>query len=371
MNCKSLKILFSLVFLLFVLSGCAEQMKKMKKKKTFKHDTPLIKDDVKKLGKAEVDKTVKMGPTPAEADVIKLKKRKKISSVKEKNYLLIPDEFTALKQQVSFKFQNMDYTKAMGMMAEIGGKEDGYCRGKGGSMHIADNDLGHLGANAIVGGGISHVVGAGLSYKYLGKDQAAVAFFGDGAMQQGGLYESMNLAALWKLPVMFVCINNEYGMGTRLDRASASLEFAKRAETFGLNGLEVDGLDVTQVHHKAQKLMEGVRNGDSAFLKVDCYRFHGHARKDKSHYREDLEEQKGREKDPILHLEDRLIKGSMNTGDLEQIKSEINNEMDEAMEYALNSTEPESIQRFQDVYAPDSPEPLPVDERIRKALNAS
>jgi len=171
---------------------------------------------------------------------------------------------------------------------------------------------------------------------------------------------------------MFVCINNEYGMGTRLDRASASLEFAKRAETFGLNGLEVDGLDVTQVHHKAQKLMEGVRNGDSAFLKVDCYRFHGHARKDKSHYREDLEEQKGREKDPILHLEDQLIKDSfLTTGDLEQIKSEINNEMDDAMEYALNSTEPESIQRFQDVYAPDSPEPLPVDERIRKALNTS
>mgnify|MGYP001161107531 CR=1 FL=1 len=259
-----------------------------------------------------------------------------------------------------------------GMVAELYGRSSGTCHGKGGSMHIADNDLGHLGANAIVGGGISHVVGAGLSYKYLGKDQAAVAFFGDGAMQQGGLYESMNLAALWKLPVMFVCINNEYGMGTRLDRASASLEFAKRAETFGLNGLEVDGLDVTQVHHKAQKLMEGVRNGDSAFLKVDCYRFHGHARKDKSHYREDLEEQKGREKDPILHLEDQLIKGSfMTTGDLEQIKSEVDNEMDEAMEYALNSTEPESIQRFQDVYAPDSPEPLPVDERIRKALNAS
>ena len=256
------------------------------------------------------------------------------------------------------------------MMAEIGGKEDGYCRGKGGSMHIADNDLGHLGANAIVGGGISHVVGAGLSYQYLGKDQAAVAFFGDGAMQQGGLYESMNLAALWKLPVMFVCINNEYGMGTRLDRASASLEFAKRAETFGVNGLEIDGLDVTQVHHKAQKLMERVRNGSPAFLKVNCYRFHGHARKDKSHYREDSEEQKGREKDSILHLENQLIEGSLvTTENLEQIKLEIDNEMDEAMEYALNSTEPESIQRFQDVYAPVSPEPLPVDERIRQALN--
>ena len=239
-------------------------------------------------------------------------------------------------------------------------------------MHIADNDLGHLGANAIVGGGISHVVGAGLSYQYLRKEQAAVAFFGDGAMQQGGLYESMNLAALWKLPVMFVCINNEYGMGTRLDRASASLEFAKRAETFGLNGFEVDGLDVTQVLHNSQKLMDGVRNGYPAFLKINCYRFHGHARKDKSHYRDDAEEQKGREKDPIPHLENRLIKDILvTTEDLQQIKSQINNEMDEAMEYALNSNEPETTQRFQDVYAPESPEPLPVDERIRQALNPS
>ena len=113
-------------------------------------------------------------------------------------------------------------------------------------------------------------------------------------------------------------------MGTRLDRASASLEFAKRAITFGLNGLEVDGIDVIQVYHKAHKLMEGVRNGEPAFLKVNCYRFHGHARKDKSHYREDAEEQKGREKDPILHLENQLIKGSLvTTEDLEQIKSEI------------------------------------------------
>ena len=215
------------------------------------------------------------------------------------------------------------------------------------------------------------MVGAGLSYKYLGKDTAAVAFFGDGAMQQGGLYESMNLAALWKLPVMFVCINNEYGMGTRLDRASASLEFAKRAETFGLNGLEVDGLEVTHVLKNTKKLMDDVRNGHPAFLKVNCYRFHGHARKDKSHYREDAEEQKGREKDPILHLENQLIKGALvTTDDLEQVKSEINSEMDEAMEYALNAFEPDPLQRFQDVFASGSPEPLPVDERIRQALNA-
>ena len=121
MKSNYFKPIINLILLVFVLSACTATGTGKKVSKGLKHDTPLIKDDVKKLGKAEVDKTVKMGPTPAEADVIKLKKRKKISSVKEKNYLLIPDEFTALKQQVTFKFQNMDYSKAMGMMAEIGG----------------------------------------------------------------------------------------------------------------------------------------------------------------------------------------------------------------------------------------------------------
>ena len=120
MNCKSLKILFSLIFLLFVLSGCAEQMKKAKQKRIFKHDTPLIKQDVKKLGKIEIEKSAEMGPTPVEGDVNKLEKRKQISSVKEKNYLLIPDDYMLLKQKVTFKFQNLDYKEAMGLMAKIG-----------------------------------------------------------------------------------------------------------------------------------------------------------------------------------------------------------------------------------------------------------
>ena len=120
MNCRSLKILFSLIFLLFVLSGCAEQMKKAKQKRIFKHDTPLIKQDVKKLGKMEVKKTAEMGPIPVEGDVTKLQKRKQISSVKEKNYLLIPDEYMLLKQKVTFKFQNLDYKEAMALMAKIG-----------------------------------------------------------------------------------------------------------------------------------------------------------------------------------------------------------------------------------------------------------
>ena len=121
MNCRSLKILFSSFFLLFVLSGCAvDQMGKKKKNKGFKHDTPLIKQDVKKLGKIEIEKSAEMGPMPVEGDVTKLQKRKQISSVKEKNYLLIPDEYMLLKQKVTFKFQNLDYKEAMGLMAKIG-----------------------------------------------------------------------------------------------------------------------------------------------------------------------------------------------------------------------------------------------------------
>ena len=123
------------------------------------------------------------------------------------------------------------------MLAEIAGKKDGYCKGKGGSMHIADMKLGHLGANAIVGGGIPTDVGAGISYKFLKEKRVSVAFFGDGAMQQGILYESMNMASLWKLPVVFCCINNQYGMGTKIDNAVGFKDFSKRAESFGLNTL--------------------------------------------------------------------------------------------------------------------------------------
>ena len=193
------------------------------------------------------------------------------------------------------------------MMAEIAGRKTGYCKGKGGSMHIADATLGHLGANAIVGGGIPTVVGAGLSYKCLRKNNVSVAFFGDGAMQQGILYESMNLAALWKLPVMFVCINNQYGMGTRIDRASASLEFAERAKTFGLDGREIEGTDVARAYQVAVELIHACREGHPCFLAVDCYRFFGHARMDKSPYRSEEEERLGRQRDPVTHQKQFLL----------------------------------------------------------------
>ena len=142
------------------------------------------------------------------------------------------------------------------MMAEIAGKEDGYCRGKGGSMHIADRTLGHLGANAIVGGGIPHVVGAGITARNRQSGQISVAFFGDGAMSQGILYEAMNMAALWHLPVIFACINNQYGMGTRVDRSAGRLAFGARGQAFGLRAVSADGADVEAVHDAARGLAQ-------------------------------------------------------------------------------------------------------------------
>lgn len=256
------------------------------------------------------------------------------------------------------------------MMAEIAGKSTGYCRGKGGSMHIADRGLGHLGANAIVGGGISHVVGAGLTYQMKHHGNAAVAFFGDGAMQQGVLYESMNLSALWKLPVFFVCINNEYGMGTRLDHASASLEFEKRAETFGLLAAEVDGIDVFEVYNQSKNLLEDVRKGKPAFLKVNSYRFHGHARMDKSPYRDQQEEEEGRKKDAIAFLRDRIIKsGWYQETECDAIVEEVKQEMDEALNHARNAADPGADEMYEDVFDPQTTKPFPVDSRIRESLH--
>ena len=256
------------------------------------------------------------------------------------------------------------------MMAEIAGKSTGYCRGKGGSMHIADRGLGHLGANAIVGGGISHVVGAGLTYQMKHHGNAAVAFFGDGAMQQGVLYESMNLSALWKLPVLFVCVNNEYGMGTRLDQASATLEFEKRAETFGLLAAEVDGIDVFEVYNQSKNLLEDVRKGKPAFLKVNSYRFHGHARMDKSPYRDQQEEEEGRKKDAIAFLRDRIIKsGWYQETECDAIVEEVKLEMDEALNHARNAADPGADEMYEDVFDPQTTKPFPVDSRIRESLH--
>ncbi len=257
------------------------------------------------------------------------------------------------------------------MMAEIAGRENGYCRGKGGSMHIADRALGHLGANAIVGGGIPHVVGAGLSYRNQGSDQVSVAFFGDGAMQQGILYEAMNMAALWRLPVVFCCINNQYGMGTRIDRAAASVDFVARATAFGLDGVSVDGADIEAVHDAAQGIMSGARAGRPGFIEVSAYRFHGHARMDKSPYRTPEEEAEGRLRDPLAKAREGLqAQGLADLATLDQIDADAAAEMDGALEAAAKASAPPLPSMFEDVYDPETPAPEPLRHRLARILNA-
>ena len=255
------------------------------------------------------------------------------------------------------------------MMAEIGGKAIGYCAGKGGSMHIADMDLGHLGANAIVGGGIPHVVGAGLSYKNLKSDAVSVAFFGDGAMQQGILYESMNMASLWDLPVLFVCINNQYGMGTRIDRATRNTAFEKRAEAFGLEADMVDGEDVEDVLATAQALMDKARAGRPGFMAVSCFRFFGHGRKDKSPYRTPEEEEVGRRRDPIARARASLLdRGLASETALETLDAEVAREMGATIEFTTSAEAPPRAAMFRDVFGAGEPEPEPLQTRIDRIL---
>lgn len=254
------------------------------------------------------------------------------------------------------------------MMAEIAGKQSGYCSGKGGSMHIADMGLGHLGANAIVGGGIPAVVGAGLASKLKKRGLVSVAFFGDGAMQQGILYESMNMAALWNLPVLFVCINNQYGMGTRIDRATKVTDLHLRAEAFGLSARSVDGMDVTDVHSVAMDMMDDARSGKPGFIAISCYRFFGHARKDKSPYRTDEEETVGRRKDPVKFTREQLLAATLDADALDALDHAIDEEMDATMEFAISATAPALDSMFKDVYGPEELEPEPVRTRIARIL---
>ncbi|WP_244635586.1 thiamine pyrophosphate-dependent dehydrogenase E1 component subunit alpha [Chthonobacter albigriseus] len=256
------------------------------------------------------------------------------------------------------------------MMSEIAGKADGYCHGKGGSMHIADMGLGHLGANAIVGGGIPHIIGAGLAYRNRGEGRVSVAFFGDGAMQQGILYESMNMAALWKLPVVFCCINNQYGMGTRVDRSAGRLAFDERARAFGLDGVVVDGLDVEAVNAAAAGIVDGARNGRPGFISLEVFRFFGHARMDKSPYRSEEEEKAGRAKDPVLFTRGSLAaRGIADAATLDGIDADVAAEMDAALEHAVKAAPPALDIMFDDVYGPGEPRPTPVRSRIADILS--
>ena len=241
------------------------------------------------------------------------------------------------------------------MFAELLGKEAGYCKGKGGSMHIADPDTGNLGANAIVGGSAGIATGAALSAKRLGTGQVAVCFFGDGAMGQGLLYEVMNMAALWKLPVIYVCENNLYNEYTHNSETLAG-DILTRAKGFGIEGKSVDGQDVKAVYAVAKETVQRVRSGAGpAFLVCQTYRFHGHHVGDisREYYRPKQEEQMWKtQRDPIKLLGDSLISEKLaDTAQLAQISTEVGAEVEKAVQFAIDAPYPAPDKVDQDIYA--------------------
>ncbi len=241
------------------------------------------------------------------------------------------------------------------MFAELLGKEAGYCKGKGGSMHIADPASGNLGANAIVGGSAGIATGAAFSAKMRASDQVAVCFFGEGALGQGILYEVMNMASLWKLPVIYVCENNLYNEYTHYSETLAG-QLTKRAEAFGIHVESVDGQDVQVVYEAVQRLVERARRGEGpAFLECKTYRYYGHHVGDvsRSYYRPKEEEQQWREaRDPLKLLADRLIaQGLTDAAVLDRIRADVQDEVERGAQFALDAAYPDPAEVDQDVYA--------------------
>jgi TPP-dependent pyruvate/acetoin dehydrogenase alpha subunit len=241
------------------------------------------------------------------------------------------------------------------MFAELLGKEAGYCKGKGGSMHIADPATGNLGANAIVCGSAGIATGAAFSSQRLGSGRVAVCFFGEGALGQGVLYEVMNLARLFKLPVIYVCENNLYTEYTHYSETTAG-DILMRATAFGLDAAVVDGQDVRAVHTVAQRMVDRARHGDGpAFLLCNTYRYHGHHVGDinREYYRSKQEEQMWKtERDPITNFGEWLIEQNLaDTAVLAQVQAELESEMKKAVDFAIAAPYPTVDEVNQDVYA--------------------
>lgn len=232
------------------------------------------------------------------------------------------------------------------MFCELLGKEEGYCRGKGGSMHIADQSNGNLGANAIVGGSMGIATGAAMTAKLLGKDDVAVCFFGDGATAQGLMYEAMNMAALWNLPVIYACENNGYSEYTRTDEIAAG-SITARAEAFGIEAFQIDGQDVLAVNKLAEDLVQRCRKGEGPFfIELITYRYHGHHVGDinREYYRSKEEEKDWKEnRDPIIRFRAWLVKEGIATeAEIEAMNAEIKADAEAAVEYALNAKYPDA-----------------------------
>ena len=242
------------------------------------------------------------------------------------------------------------------MFAEFFGRETGYCRGRGGSMHIADVAKGNLGANGIVGGGLPIAVGAALSAKRLGTGAVTVCFFGDGAGNEGAFHEALNMASVWRLPVVFVCENNRYGMSTSTERSTAVRSIAERAAAYAMPGREVDGNDLSAVAEAVEGAVARARAGDGPSLVENVtYRWRGHSKSDRNRYRTKEEIAGWIERDPIPRLAAMLIEhGILTEEDARAIEAEAKAEIEAAIAAAKEGAEPRVEDVLRDVYTEDA-----------------
>ncbi|MGN7310777.1 thiamine pyrophosphate-dependent dehydrogenase E1 component subunit alpha [Alkalicoccobacillus gibsonii] len=239
------------------------------------------------------------------------------------------------------------------MMAELFGRTTGYCKGKGGSMHIADVSKGNLGANGIVGGGFSIATGAALTSKMKNQGKVVLCYFGDGASNEGSFHEAVNLASIWKLPVIFFCENNQYGMSGPVKEMVNIENIAQRAEAYGIPGHVVEGNDVFDVMSIVQEAVDFARNGGGpTIIEAKTYRWKGHSKSDAKKYRTREEEKEWREKDPIARYKEQLIaKGFFTEEEAEALRKEAKQEIEDSVEFAKNSPEPGLETLMEDIYA--------------------
>jgi len=237
-------------------------------------------------------------------------------------------------------------------MAELMGKDTGFCRGRGGSMHIADLKKGHLGANAIVGGGLPIAVGGALAQSYLGTDRVTVAFFGDGASNQGTFHESINLASVWKLPAIFICENNAFAITVPVTQSTSVKDVSVRAAGYDIPGVTVDGNDVYAVYEAAEKAIERARKGlGPSLIEAKTCRWRGHWTGDPEVYRTREEVAAWMEKCPIKRMRAKMLEDKVATeAELDAIEQKAKADVEEATDFALNSPEPDPATVMDHVY---------------------
>jgi acetoin:2,6-dichlorophenolindophenol oxidoreductase subunit alpha len=245
--------------------------------------------------------------------------------------------------------RGMDPKRAI---AEVLGKADGFAKGKGGSMHFVDPSLGLMGANGIVGAQVPHAAGMALAAKLRGEDRIAITFFGDGALYQGLMHETFNMAQKWSLPVIFYCENNRYSEMTPISRTSSVQELYKFATIYGMESMQIDGNDVEVVYHAVKQAADRARAGDGpSFIEGITYRLAGHMAGDLETYRTSEEIDAQREHEPLVVLQNRLLERDVEEGDLAQIREEVEAEVAEAVEFAQDSPWPDRTEAYTDVYA--------------------